>query len=52
MDEERIEEGAVGGNGAGFERAALVEDAAAQEVFLAGSGVVEGGGASCTLGEG
>jgi hypothetical protein len=34
VGEERVEEGAVGGDGAALERAALVEDAAAQEESL------------------
>jgi hypothetical protein len=41
--EERVEEGAVGGGGAGLERAALVEDAAAQVQGLARSEGLEGG---------
>ncbi len=52
VGEERVEEGAVGGDGAALERVALVEDAAAQEELLARRGVVEGAGSSCALWEG
>ncbi len=49
VGEEGVEEGAVGGGGAGVERAALVEDAPAQEELLARGGDVEWAGASCAL---
>ena len=49
MGEERVEEGAVGCDGAGFERVALVEDAAVQvEGFARREGLV-GAGLPCAL---